>query len=132
MCNCCNEIKITSLINTASGIVLVPARQIVNANLMNTGLYRLIIACGLKATGSQPVSIQTASGNVPLLDKFANPIFPNQLRTRKAYCIGFGNKNTTPYPLGQFVVFNDLCCSCDSTSTNVTASVSAISNKESK
>lgn len=119
MCNC-NEIKITSLISTASGIVLVPARQIVNANLMNTGIYRLIIACGLKATGSQPVSIQTVSGNVPLLDKFANPIFPNQLRTRKAYCIGFGNRNTTPYPLGQFVVFNDLCCACGTSGTTST------------
>lgn len=140
MCNCnCNEIKITNLINTASGIVLVPARQITNANLMNTGVYRLIIACGLKATGSQPVSIQTASGNVPLLCKFANPIFPNQLRTRKVYCIGFGNKNTTPYPLGQFVVFNNLdCCACGSTSSTPVAAASTFedvtteSNVESK
>lgn len=131
MYNCCNEIKITSLINTTTGIVLVPARQIINANLMNTGKYRLIIACGLKATGSQPVSIQTASGNIPLLDKFANPIFPNQLRTRKAYCIGFGNRNTTPYPLGQFVLFDNLCCACSS-STITSSTTSAVSTKETK
>lgn len=122
MCNCCNEIKITGITTTATGVVLIPARTIINTNLMNTGKYKLIIACGLKSTNSLPIFIQTQSGNVPLLCKFANPVFSNQLRTRKAYCIGFGNRNTTPYPLGQFVVFNDLCCAC---STGTVTTVSA-------
>ena len=110
-CNC-NDIYITSISTTATAVVLIPNRAITTANLANTDKYNLIIACGLKATDSLPVFIQTSGGNIPLLCKFANPVFSNQLRTRYRYCIGFGNQNTTPYPLGQFVVFNNLCCAC--------------------
>ena len=81
--------------------------------LTNDFKYGLIVACGLKATNSLPVFIQTSAGNVPLLDKFANPVFSNQLKTRTKYCIGYGNQNTN-YTLGQFIVFNNLCCSCGS------------------
>ena len=114
MCNC-NRIYITSLTTTDTGVVLIPSRQIQQTNLTNTGKYELIIACGLKATNSLPVFIQTSAGNIPLLDKFANPVFSNQLRTRYKYCIGYGNKNTN-YTLGQFIVFNNLCASCGSSS----------------
>lgn len=111
----CNTINITSLTTTETGVVLIPGRFITQTNLTNTGKYNLIIACGLKATNSLPVFIQTSEGNIPLLDKFANPVYSNQLRTRYRYCIGYGNKNTT-YTLGQFIVFNSLCASCGTSS----------------
>lgn len=123
MCNC-NRICITSLTTTDTGVVLIPSRQIQQTNLTNTGKYELIIACGLKATNSLPVFIQTSAGNVPLLDKYANPVFSNQLRTRYKYCIGYGNKNTN-YTLGQFVVFNNLCASCGSISSPVVSSTTS-------
>ena len=114
MCNC-NRIYITSLTTTGTGVVLIPNRQIQQINLTDIVKYELIIACGLKATNSLPIFIQTSAGNIPLLDKFANPVFSNQLRTRYKCCIGYGNKNTN-YTLGQFVVFNNLCASCGSSS----------------
>lgn len=112
MCNC-NTIFITSLTTTDTGVVLIPNRAVTQTNLTNDFKYGLIVACGLKATNSLPVFIQTSAGNVPLLDKFANPVFSNQLKTRTKYCIGYGNQNTN-YTLGQFIVFNNLCCSCGS------------------
>ena len=125
MCNC-NTIFITNLTTNATGVVLIPNRQITQTNLTNAFKYSLIIACGLKATDSLPVFIQTSAGNVPLLDKFANPVFSNQLRTRTKYCVGYGNRNTTVYPLGQFVVFNNLCCSCGTSSATRTAEVEEV------
>ena len=104
----CNTIYITSLTTTDTGVILIPNRQITQTNLTNVFKYNLIIACGLKATNSLPVFIQTSAGNVPVLDKFANPVFSNQLRTRYKYCVGYGNKNTN-YTLGQFTVLNNLC-----------------------
>ena len=73
---------------------------------------------------SLPIFIQTSAGNIPLLDKFANPVFSNQLRTRYKYCLGYGNKNTN-YTLGQFVVFNNLCASCGSISSSVVSSTTS-------
>ena len=78
----CNTIHITSLTTTGTAVILTPSRTITQTNLTNTGKYNLIIACGLKATDSLPVFIQTSAGSVPVLDKFANPVFSNQLRTR--------------------------------------------------
>lgn len=103
-----NTIYITSLTTTDTGVILIPNRQITQTNLTNAFKYGLIIACGLKATNSLPVFIQTSGGNVPILNKFANPVYSNQLKTRTKYCVGYGNQNTN-YTLGQFVVFNNLC-----------------------
>lgn len=116
MCHNNNRIYITSLTTTETGVVLIPSRQIQQINLTDTGKYELIIACGLRATNSLPIFIQTNAGNIPLLDKFANPVYSNQLKTRYKYCLGYGNKNTN-YTLGQFVVFNNLCVSCGSISS---------------
>lgn len=106
----CNNIFITSLTTTDTGVILIPNRQIIQTNLGNRCKYDLIIACGLKATNNLPVFIQTSAGNVPLLDKYANIVYSNQLNSRMKYCVGYGNQNTN-YTLGQFVVFNNLCCS---------------------
>lgn len=126
MCNC-NTIYITSLTTTSTGVVLIPNRTITQTNLANTFNYNLVIACGLKATNSLPVFIQTSAGNIPLLDKYANPVYSNQLRTRTRYCIGYGNTNTN-YALGQFIVRNNLCCACSS----VTSSVKIVEDKNAK
>ena len=116
----CNEIYITSVTTTDTGVILVPNRAITFANLANTCKYDLIIACGLKATASLPIFIQTSSGNIPLLDKFANIVYPNQLRTRFKYCVGYGNTNTA-YTLGQFIVTNNLCCASAPSAVTTTA-----------
>lgn len=126
MCNC-NTIYITSLTTTSTGVVLIPNKTITQTNLANTFNYNLVIACGLKATNSLPVFIQTSAGNIPLLDKYANPVYSNQLRTRTRYCIGYGNTNTN-YTLGQFIVRNNLCCACSS----VTSSVKSVEDKNAK
>ena len=118
-CNCNNTIMITKITTTSTGVVLIPARVITQTNLTNTGKYNLIIGCGLKATSSLPVFIQTSGGNVPLLTRFGNVVYANQLRTRFRYTIGYGNNNTTPYPLGQFILLNRLCCcACPTSVTN--------------
>ena len=124
MCNCnnCNTIYITSLTTTSTSIVLKPNRTITQTNLANTFNYNLVIACGLKATNSLPVFVETSDGDVPLLDKYANPVYSNQLKTRTRYCVGYGNTNTN-YTLGQFIVKNNLCCSCSSVSSVSTNSV---------
>ena len=118
--NNCNTIYITSLTTTDTGVILIPNRQITQTNLTNAFKYNLIIACGLKATNSLPVFIQTSAGNVPVLDKFANPVYSNQLRTRYKYCVGYGNKNTN-YTLGQFIVMNNLCSASGTSTTSVAA-----------
>lgn len=117
----CNTIYITSLTTTDTGVILIPNRQITQTNLSNSCKYGLIIGCGLKATNSLPVFIQTSAGNVPLLDKYGNIVYSNQLKTRTKYCIGYGNGNATVYPLGQFVVFNNLCYSCGTSATTTNA-----------
>ena len=57
--NNCNTIFITSLTTTATGVILIPNRQITQINLTNAFKYNLIIACGLKSTNSLPIFIQT-------------------------------------------------------------------------
>ena len=110
-CNCRNTIIVNSATTTTTGVVLIPNRQITQTNLTNLGRYNLIIACGVRATSSLPVYIQTSAGNIPLLCKFGNQVYSNQLRRRYRYCIGYGNQNTS-YTLGQFIVFNNLDCAC--------------------
>ena len=124
MCNC-NTIYITKITTTSTGVVLIPSRTIPQTNLSNTGKYRLIIACGLKATASLPVFIQTSAGNIPLLCKFGNIVYANQMRTRYSYCVGYGNENTTPYPNGQFVLFNSLNCFANPTTTTTVETTKA-------
>lgn len=126
----CNEIYITSVTTTETAVILIPNRTVTFANLANTCKYDLIIACGLKASASLPVFIQTSSGNIPLLDKFANTVYPNQLRTRFKYCIGYGNGNTA-YTLGQFVIFNNLCCASGSSGVATTASIEEVAEMRS-
>lgn len=87
-------------------VVLVPNREV--KNVINTGTYRLVIASNVAASANLPVYIQTAIGNIPLICKYGNTIYANQLRTRYNYIVGYGNENEN-YENGQFVVFNKIC-----------------------
>lgn len=124
----CNDIFITKIITTATGVVLIPNRTVLKNNLANRGKYDLIMACGLNASASLPVFIQTDQGNIPVLDKYANVVYSNQLKTRTRYCVGYGNDNTTVYNLGQFVIFNNLCAGYNSTVTTAAAAANIAAN----
>lgn len=119
MCN--DTIFITKITTTATGVVLIPNRTVLKNNLGNRCKYNLIIACGLNASASLPVFIQTDQGNIPVLDKYANIVYSNQLKNRTRYCVGYGNDNVAVYELGQFVIFNRLCAGYSSTVTTAAA-----------
>ena len=102
----CNTIICSSVETTDTGVVLIPNRTI--KNLINTGNYRLIIACNVEATANLPLYIQTSLGNIPVLCKYGNELLANQVNKRVNYPIGYGNQNSN-YTEGQFVILN---CNC--------------------
>ena len=102
----CNTMFITSATTTDTGVILIPNREV--KTLANAGNYKIIIACNVEATANLPVFIQTELGNIPVLCKFANTLYANQLEKRKMYIIGYGNENTN-YTLGQFVIQSNVC-----------------------
>ena len=97
---------ISSVTTTETGVVLIPSRSV--KNLVNANCYQLIIACNVEATANLPVYIQTALGNIPVLCKFGNTLYANQLNKRTMYKVGYGNGNTN-YTDGQFVVLSNVC-----------------------
>ena len=103
----CNTIICSSLTTTDTGVILIPNRPI--KTLTNTGNYRLVVACNINTpTSNLPVFIQTTLGNVPVLCKYGNTLYANQLRKRVNYPIGYGNGNDN-YDIGQFVITS---CNC--------------------
>lgn len=88
-----------------SEVILVPNREV--KNLTNVGTYRLIIASNVSSSANLPVFIKTAIGNIPLICKYGNTVYANQLRTRYNYIVGYGSENDN-YENGQFVVFNKI------------------------
>lgn len=118
-----NFIYVTSITTTGTGVILVPSRAI--SSLYNLLTTKLIIKCGLTATENLPVYIQTTLGNVPLLDKYGNNVYAHQLRTRYAYCLGYGNENTL-FDIGQFVVFNRLCSNTRTTTATTTTTTAVV------
>lgn len=99
----CNTMYISTVTTTDTGVILVPNRAV--NTVVNASNYRLIIACNVEATANLPVFIQTTLGNIPVLCKYGNTLYANQLNKRKMYCIGYGNENTN-YEDGQFVIFS--------------------------
>ena len=99
-------ICISSVVNTDTGVVLVPNREV--KNLVNVNCYNLIIACNVEATTNLPVYIQTIFGNIPVICKFGNTVYANQLNKRTMYRIGYGNENEN-YTEGQFVIHSNIC-----------------------
>ena len=104
MCN--NTMYISSVTTNTTNVILIPNREV--KTLTNTGNYKLIIACNVEATANLPVLIQTDVGNIPVLCKYGNTLYANQLRKRTMYRIGYGNGNTE-YTDGQFVIQSNVC-----------------------
>lgn len=102
-----NTIICSNLTTGTDNVVLIPNRAI--KNLTNTGNYRLIIACNIpEATANYPVFIQVGENNIPVLCKYGNDIYANQLNRRVNYPLGYGNGNSN-YDNGQFVITS---CNC--------------------
>ena len=113
----CKTMVISSVTTTSTGVVLIPNRTV--KNLVNTGNYRLIIACNVEATANLPVYIQTAIGNIPVLCKYGNEVIANMLNKRVNYPIGYGNQNPN-YTEGQFVILSCNCLNARGTESTTT------------
>ena len=101
-----NTMVISSANTTSTGVILVPNQEV--KTVVNATCYRLIIACNVEATANLPVFIQTALGNIPVLCRYSNTLYANQLNKRTMYRIGYGNANDN-YDLGQFTMQSNVC-----------------------
>ena len=101
-----NTMYISSVTTTGTGVILIPNREV--KTLTNATCYKLIIACNVEATANLPVYIQTSLGNIPVLCRFSNTLYANQLKKRTMYRIGYGNANTN-YETGQFTIQSNVC-----------------------
>ena len=110
----CKTIYISSVTTTDTGVVLIPSRSV--KNIVNTGNYRLIIACNVEATSNLPLYIQTSIGNIPVLCKYGNELLANQVNKRVNYPLGYGNQNSN-YTNGQFVILSCNCLNARGTET---------------
>lgn len=127
MCND-NTIICSSLTTGTDNVVLIPNRPI--KTVVNTGNYRLVIACNIpEATSNFPVFIQVGANNVPVLCKYGNEILANQLNRRISYPIGYGNQNSN-YANGQFVILS--CCNLNQRGTETTTGATTGASTNSK
>lgn len=92
---------ISGVTTTEDGVILIPSQEV--KNLTNANCYKIIIACNVEASSNLPVFIQTALGNIPVLCRYSNTLYANQLKKRMMYRIGYGNANEN-YTLGQFTM----------------------------
>ena len=109
-----NTMCISSVTTTDTGVILIPNREV--KTLVNATCYKLIIACNVEATANLPVFIQTALGNIPVLCRFSDTLYANQLTKRTMYRIGYGNGNDN-YTLGQFTMQSNVCPKSETTAT---------------
>ena len=107
-----NTMFISSVTTTDTGVILVPNREV--KTLINATCYKLIIACNVEATSNLPVFIQTSLGNIPVLCRFSDTLYANQLNKRTMYKIGYGNANDN-YTLGQFTMQCNVCPKSETT-----------------
>ena len=108
----CNTMVISSANTTGTGVILIPNQEV--KTLTNATCYKLIIACNVEATANLPVYIQTALGNIPVLCRFSDTFYANQLNKRTMYRIGYGNANEN-YTLGQFTMQCNVCPKAETT-----------------
>lgn len=101
-----NTMYISSIETTDTGVILIPNREV--KTLVNANCYRIIIACNVEASENLPIFIQTALGNIPVLCRYSNTLYANQLKKRTMYRIGYGNANDN-YTLGQFTMQSNVC-----------------------
>lgn len=112
-----DTIFITKFEEKSCDILLKPNRTIKRENLGDRCKYFLIIGCGLRTSKNLPLFVETDDGNIPLLDKYGDIVYANQLSTRKRYCLGYGNNNNS-YNVGQFIVYDNLCLASPSSQSN--------------
>ena len=110
-----NTMFISNVETTDTGVILIPNQEV--KTLINATCYNIVIACNVEATANLPVFIQTTLGNIPVLCKFANTLYANQLQKRRMYRIGYGNANDN-YTLGQFTIQSKVCSKSETT-TNI-------------
>ena len=108
----CNTMVISSANTTGTGVILIPNQEV--KTLTNATCYKLIIACNVEATANLPVYIQTALGNIPVLCRFSDTLYANQLNKRTMYKIGYGSANEN-YTLGQFTMQCNVCPKAETT-----------------
>ena len=114
---CIRRIICSQSTTTGTGVVLIPNVAVTPTNLSE---YRFIIACNINTpTANLPVYIQTTVGNVPVLCKFANTLYANQLNKRVNYPLIYGNQNEN-YTEGQFVIPSCNCINPRGTVANTT------------
>lgn len=113
-CNC-NTIVCSNANTSGTEVVLIPNKTI--KNLENTRNYGLVIGTNAVANSNLPVFIQTGIGNIPVLCKYGNTLYANQLNKRVRYPIGYGNQNSN-YEIGQFVITSCTNLNQKSTTTN--------------
>lgn len=98
----CDTIICSNLTTGTNNVVLIPNQAI--KTLVNTGNYKLILACNIPdATSNYPVFIQVGENDIPVLCKYGNQVYANQLNRRTCYRIGYGDQNSG-YTDGQFVI----------------------------
>lgn len=101
-----NTMCISNVETTGTGVILIPNQEV--KTLINATCYKIIIACNVEAEENLPVFIQTSLGNIPVLCRFSNTLYANQLNKRTMYRIGYGNANDN-YTLGQFTMQSNVC-----------------------
>lgn len=109
-----NTMFISNATTTDTGVILIPNQEV--KNLTNATCYKIIICCNVEATSNLPVFIQTALGNIPVLCRFANTLYANQLQKRRMYRIGYGNANDN-YTLGQFTIQSNVNAKSETTTS---------------
>lgn len=101
-----NTMYISSVSMTDTSVVLIPNQEV--KTLVNANCYQIVIACNVEATENLPVFIRTALGDIPVLCRYSNTLYANQLKKRMLYRIGYGNANDN-YTLGQFTMQSNVC-----------------------
>lgn len=99
----CKTMYISNVEVNDTQVVLIPNRDV--KTLQNVGNYGLVLCCGASASENLPVYIRTDVGDIPVLCKYGNVIYANQLNRRTRYPIGYGNQNPA-YSVGQFVILS--------------------------
>lgn len=118
---CIRRIIVSKSETIGNGVILIPNVSVTPYNL---GEYRFIIACNINTpTANLPLYIQTTIGNVPVLCKYGNTLYANQLNKRVNYPLIYGNQNEN-YDNGQFVIPS---CNCITPRGVVSTETSAVS-----
>ena len=89
-CECVKRIKISSIVQNSTGVVLIPSKTLYP--LDNCQNVEMIICTSIPSiTTILPVFISTSIGNLPVLCRIGNSFMIDQLNSRRCYHMAFGN-----------------------------------------